>query len=62
MQHQLNKKISTSKTEVKEMSARNIQKVELEMNRKVTTQVSDFIYFGNMISKLKIGTGIKLQR
>jgi hypothetical protein len=54
-------KISTPETKVMEMYGRNIQRVKRETDRKVTEQVSDFIYLQNRISKLKKKTDTKLQ-
>jgi hypothetical protein len=41
------------KTKVLGMCGRNIQTANTETDRRVTEQVSDFIYLGNMSSELK---------
>jgi hypothetical protein len=55
-------KISTTKTKTIGLCGKNIQRVKIEIEGKITEQVSSFNYLGNLISNEEDDINIKLQR
>jgi hypothetical protein len=55
-------KVPTTKTKTIGLCSKNIQRVKIEIEGKMTEQVSSFNYLGNLISNEEKDINIKLQR